>query len=180
MKTRARHPYASRKAEVELQRRKFLLASPNLKAMFFSAKFSTRSEVKGASLSVDRVAYAASAPKGASKVSRREAGTKALVSAKYLRRNAKNKALLRAIPSCAKSEVTTTSLSKPPGAKFALSSGSISITSPIKANTTGDVALKSPKVKKRSLNARVLQPEHPTRSPRVSVQDLLGLVNPDL
>ena len=68
MKTRARHPYASRKAEVELQRRKFLLASPNLKAMFFSAKFSTRSEVKGASLGADSVAFAALAPKGASKV----------------------------------------------------------------------------------------------------------------
>ena len=130
--------------------------------LFSNAKFAPRSEVKGASLSADSVAYATSAPKGASKVPNRETRTKALDSAKYLRRNAKNKALLHAIPSCAKSEVTTTSLPKPSGAKFALSNGSTSIASPIEANITGEVVLKSPPiVKKRSLNARVLQPEHP-------------------
>ena len=97
--------YASREAEVEPQRREFLLASSNPKELFSSTKFAPRSEVKGASLSADSVAYTASASKGASNVPSHEAGTKALGGAKYLRRNAKNKALLRAIPSCAKSEV---------------------------------------------------------------------------
>jgi len=108
----------------------------------------------------------------------REAGTKALRSANYLRHKAKNKALLRATPSRAKSEVTTTSLSNTSGTKFALASGSTSIASPIEANTAGELVLKTPVNKKRSLNARVFQPEPPsTRSPRVSVQDRLGLVN---
>ena len=61
---------------MEPQWRKFLLASPNPKALFSSAKFAPRSEVKGASLGADSVAYAASLPKGASKVPNREAGTK--------------------------------------------------------------------------------------------------------
>ena len=120
--------------------------------------------------------YAASVPKGTNKVPSREAGTEALCSANSLRRNAKNKAPLRA-----KGKVTTTSLSNSSGAKFALRGGATSIASPSEANTTDEVIFKSPVVKNRSCNARVLQPELPsTRSPRLSVQDRVSFVNTDL
>ena len=86
--------YVSREAKLEPQRCEFLLASPNPKMLVSNAKFAPRSKVKGASLSADSVAYAASAPKGANKVPSREVGTKTLSSANYLRHNAKNKALM--------------------------------------------------------------------------------------
>ena len=63
--------YDSHEAEVESQPPESLLVSPNPKALFSSAKFAPRSEVKGASLSADSIAYAASAPKGANKVPNR-------------------------------------------------------------------------------------------------------------
>jgi len=178
--------YGSRKAELEPQGRELLLASPNLRALISSANSAPMSRVKGVSLSIDSVAYAASVPKGTNyaapipkgtnKVPNREAGTEALCSANYLRRKAKNKASLRA-----KGEVTTTSLPRSSGAKFALGAGATSIAAPSKANTIDEVISKSLVVENMSLNARVLQLEQPsTQSPRVSVRDRVSLVNPDL
>jgi len=62
------------------------LASPNQRALIFSARFAPLSEVKGVSPSADSVAYAASALRDASKVSSCKARTKALYSTSYLRR----------------------------------------------------------------------------------------------
>jgi len=125
------------------------------------------SRVKGVSLSADSVAYAASipkgknytasVPKGTNKVPNREARTKALCSANYLRHKVKSKAPLRA-----KGEVNMTLLPKSFGAKLALGGGATSIPLPSEANTTDEVIFKSPVVKNRSLNARVLQPEQPS------------------
>jgi len=159
--------YVSREAELEPQGREFLLALPNQRTLVSNAKSTPLSGVKGVSLSTDSVAYVASVPKGTNKVPSREAGAKALCSTNYLCRNAKNKAPIRA-----KSEVTTTSLSKPSGAKLALAGGAKSLASLSEANTSGEIVLKSPVVRKRSFNARVLQPDQPsTRSPQVSVLD---------
>jgi len=146
--------YASREAELDPQGREFLLASPNPRALVSSANFAPLSGVKGVSLSANNVAYATSAPKSDNKVPSREAGTKALSSANYLRCNAKNKA-----PFCAENKVTTTSLPMPSGSKFALGGGSTSFALSSEANTIGEVVLKSLVVKKRSFNARVLQHE---------------------
>jgi len=80
-----------------------------------SAKSALRSEVKGSSLDADSGAYAASAPKGATRVLSREAGTKALCSANYLCGNAKDEASSRAsLPrtSSAKSAPANRDLSK--------------------------------------------------------------------
>jgi len=109
---------------LEPRGREALLASPNQGALVSNAEFAPLSGVKGVPPSADSVAYVASVSKGTNKVPSREAGTKALCSANYLRRNAKNKAPIRA-----KSEVTTTSLSKPSGAKFALGGRATSIAS---------------------------------------------------
>jgi len=161
---------------LEPQGREFLLASPKSRALVSNANSALLSRVKGVSLRADNVAYATSTPKDANKVPNREAGTKALSSANSLRRNAKNKAPLRATPLRAKSEVSTILLPKPSGANFVLGGGSTSIASSIEANTASEIALKSPVVKKRSLNIRVHQLEQPsTRSPRVSIQDHLSL-----
>ena len=161
---------------MEPQGHDFLLASPNLRMLVSSAKSAPLSEVKGVSLSADGIAYAASTLKGTNKIPSREAESKALCSANYLHRNAKNKA-----PIHAKSEVTTTSLPKPFGAKVALAGGAKSIASPSEAYTTDEVVLKSPVLRKKSSNAKVLQPDQPSkRSLRVSVLDHLSLLNPDL
>ena len=79
-----------------------------------SAKSALRSEVKGSSLDADSGAYAASAPKGATRALSREAGTKALCSANCLRDNAKDEASSRA------------SLPKTSGAKSALANRDLS------------------------------------------------------
>ena len=69
----------------------------------------------------------------------------------------------------------------PPGAKVALAGRAKSLASPSDANTTGEMVIKSPVVRKGRFNARVLQPEQPSkRSPQVSALDRLSLVNPDL
>ena len=160
--------HASREDELEPWWREFPLASPNQRALVSSAKSAPLSKVKGVSLGTDSVAYATSAPKGANKVPSHEARTKALSSANYLHRNAKNKAPFRA-----KSEVTTTSLPMPSGSKFALGGGSTSFALSSEANTIGEVVLKSLVVKKRSFNARVLQHEQlSTWFPRVSILEL--------
>ena len=138
--------YASREAKLGPQGRELLLASPNPRTLPSSAKSTSQSRVKGVSLRADSVTYAALAPKSANKVPNREAGTKALSSANSLRRNAKNKAPLRATPLRVKSEVTTTLLPKPSGTKFVRGGRSTSTASPIEANTTGEVVLKSPVV----------------------------------
>jgi len=168
--------YASREAELDPQERGLPLASPNLIALIFSANSAPMIGVKGVSPSADSVAYTALISKVTNKVPSREAGTEALRSANYLCQKAKYKAPLRA-----KGEVTTTSLPTSSGAKFALGAGATSLASPSEANNTDEVISRSPVVKKRSFNVRVLQPEQPsTRSPRVSVLDHLSLVNPDL
>ena len=94
------------------------------------------------SLSTDSIGNAAPVPKSTYKVPSREAGTKALCSANYLRRKAKNKAPLHA-----KGKVTTTLLPKLSGSKFTLGGGATSIASPSEANTTDEVIFKSPVVK---------------------------------
>ena len=168
--------YASREAELGPQGREFLLASPNHRALVSSAKSAPLSEVKGVSLRADSVAYTASAPKGTKKVPSREAGTKALCSANYLRRNAKIKAPLRA-----KSEATMASLPMLPSAKLTLRGGAKRLASSSEDNVTGGVVLTLPVIKDRSFNVKLLQLEQPsTRLPRASVLDRLSLVNPDL
>jgi len=141
---------------LERQGREFPLASPNLRALIYSANSAPMSGVKGISLSTDSVAYAALVPKGTNyaalvpkgtnKVSSREAGTEALCSADYFHRKEKNKT-----PLCAKGEVTTTSPPKSFGAKFTLGGGATSIASPSEAITTDKVIFKSPVVKTRAL-----------------------------
>jgi len=79
-----------------------------------SARSALRSEVNGLSLGADSGAYAASAPKGATRVLSREARTKALCSTNRLCGNAKNEASSRA------------SLPKPLGAMSAPANRAIS------------------------------------------------------
>jgi len=122
-------------------RREASLASPNQRALVFSANFVPLSEVKGVSPSADSVTYATSTPKGTNKVPIRMVRTNALCSANYLRRNAKIKA-----PLCGKSEATTASLPALSSAKLALGGRARRLISSSEANATGEVVLTSPVV----------------------------------
>ena len=86
-----------------------------LRSQNLPAKSALRSGVKGSSKGSDSGAYAASTPKGATRILSREAGTKALCSANCLCGNAKNEASSRASlpkPSGAKSAPANRALSK--------------------------------------------------------------------
>ena len=101
------------------------------------------------SLNTDSSANTAPVPKGTIKVLSREAGTKALCSAKYFHSKARSRAPLHV-----KGEVTISSPPTTSGAKFALRGGATSITLPSEVNITDKVIFKLPK--NRNLKARGL------------------------